>query len=114
VLPINKNINKEKILLKGIENANILEFCTFGYPSQKVHGSIIDNVVLLPTADLSSLKTDLIVNGDFEQNACYSDICTYNINGYQLSSLPGWLPEPAIEIGKGTSYNQFAGISTVA
>lgn len=30
VLPTNKNINKEKILLKGIENANTLEFCTFG------------------------------------------------------------------------------------
>lgn len=60
------------------------------------------------------MKTDFIVNGDFENNECYSKSCLWGQRNFNSRYLPGWIPEPEVEIGKGNLYNVHAGISTVA
>ncbi len=58
-------------------------------------------IVALVGVSAAQLSQNLIVNGDFSQNTCTQDYCIY----LDSTSVPGWAPEPELEIGYGRVYS---------
>ena len=57
-------------------------------------------------------SANMVVNGGFEQNGCIGkEQCVWNVNiqPYSPDYLPGWTPQPEIEIGTGYRYNSAFG-----
>jgi hypothetical protein len=82
------------MVVRGIKGENIIEFCAFGSLNENPHGAIVDNVSLIAMPNPESMKTDFILNGDFENNDCHSKSCLWNQKDFHTRYLPGWLPEP--------------------
>ena len=51
-------------------------------------------------------SADLIINGGFEQNQCFSDWCGWHKSNFQPEIVPGWTPQPEIEVGIGFDYTK--------
>lgn len=66
----------------------------------------------LDTATANSslrFETDanLLTNGDFEQTVCKQDWCIFDSK--TPNAVTGWTPDPQIEVGYGTVYNDNLG-----
>jgi hypothetical protein len=53
----------------------------------------------------STESKNLIINNNFSQNTCRQAWCTSS----SKTLVPSWVPDPLIEIGKGTFYSDFLG-----
>lgn len=70
-------------------------------------------VLALLVAQSLTSGTNHIINGDFQDNKCTKSYCTWNMKNFKSENLPGWSPEPEIELGKGKVYNKNLGNAKV-
>ncbi len=54
-------------------------------------------------------NNNLVTNGNFQTNLCNSTWCLWGEKNYSLPYLPGWIPNPEIEMSKGENYNKVLG-----
>ncbi len=58
-------------------------------------------------------SADLMVDGGFEQTKCALAWCGWNKYNFRQEYVPAWIPQPQIEVGRGTVYTNVMGNSWV-
>lgn len=90
-----------KLQVDARNGINTLKFCVVG----EVCKVCICDLVLSFKRCCPGWGDDLVCNGGFEQNCCSSPYCIWSRSNFTQNDVPGWMPCPEIEIGRGCNYN---------